>query len=193
MKKGIIGTIMAAIIVTSIFSTAVLAEDMGGTSMQQSTTAAPAAEMASETTQQGTANMNVELKFAGEKAALSDKTFTLILMDTNDQPISGAQVKVTFDMVKNGMNDMSMYDPEVVTLTPGSNAGEYTGDINLYNHGAWTAMVEYAANGKTQSTQLNFDVENSGPNWIVIGGFIGAVAVIIVTAAVLKKKKSAKA
>lgn len=192
MKKGIIGTIMAAIIVTSIFSTAVLADDMGSTAMQQSTTAAPAAEMSSESTQQGTSNTNVELRFAGEKAAMSDKTFKLILMDANSQPISGAQVKVTFDMVRNGMNDMSMHDPEVVALTPGSNAGEYTGDINLYNHGAWTAMVEYAANGKTQTTQLNFDVENSGPNWIVIGGFIGAVAVIIVTAAVLKKKKSAK-
>jgi len=40
---------------------------------------------------------------------------------------------------------------------------------------------------------LDFDVENSGPNWIVIGGFIGAVVVIIVTAAILKKKKSVKA
>ena len=137
--------------------------------------------------------MNIELRFAGEKAAMSDKTFKLLLMDANDQPISGAQVQVTFDMVRNGMNDMSMHDPEVVTLTPGSNAGEYTGDINLYNHGAWTATVEYTSNGKPQSTQLDFDVENSGPNWIVIGGFIGAVAVIIVTAAVLKKKKSAKA
>lgn len=193
MKKGIIGTIMAAIIVTSIFSSAVLAEDMGGTTMPQSTTAAPAAEMASESTQQDTVNMNIELRFAGEKAAMSDKTFMLILMDANDQPISGAQVQVTFDMVRNGMNDMSMHDPEVVTLTPGSNAGEYTGDINLYNHGAWTATVEYTSNGKPQSTQLDFDVENSGPNWIVIGGFIGAVAVIIVTAAILKKKKSAKA
>jgi|GEM_PF-1749537 len=193
MKKGIIGTIMAAVIVTSIFSSAVMASDMGSTAMPQSTTAAPAADMGSETAQQDASNTKAELKFAGEKAAMSDKTFKLILMDANSQPISGAQVKVTFDMVRNGMNDMSMHDPEVVTLTPGSNAGEYTGDINLYNHGAWTAMVEYAANGKTQSTQLNFDVENSGPNWIVIGGFIGAVAVIIVTAAILKKKKSAKA
>jgi len=152
MKKGIIGTIMAAIIVTSIFSSVVLAEDMGGTEMQQSTTAAPAAEMGSEATQQDTANTKVALRFAGEKAAMSDKTFTLILMDANDQPISGAQVQVTFDMVRNGMNDMSMHDPEVVTLTPGSNAGEYTGDINLYNHGAWTATVEYTSNGKPQST-----------------------------------------
>lgn len=195
MKKGIkgmVGAVLGVVIVISISSSFVLADTMGNTTMQQSTTAASTSASGNTATQQDPSNTTAELKFAGEKAAMSDKTFKLILMDANGQPITGAQVKITFDMVKNGMNDMSMYDPEVVTLTPGSNAGEYTGDINLYNHGAWTAMVEYAANGKTQSTQLNFDVENSGPNWIVIGGFIGAVAVIIVTAAVLKKKKSAK-
>jgi len=193
MTKRIMGTVMAVIIVTGIFSSAVMASDMGDTAMQESTTAAPKDTAGSETTQQDTSAMKAELRFAGEKAAMSDKSFTLILMDANDQPIIGAQVKVTFDMVRNGMNDMSMHDPEVITLTPGSTPGEYTGDINLYNHGAWTAMVEYTDNGKTQNTQLNFDVENSGPNWIVIGGFIGAVAVIIVTAAILKKKKTAKA
>ena len=196
MKKGIkgmVGAVLGVVIVISISSSFVLADTMGNTTMQQSTTAASTSASGNTATQQDPSNTTAELKFAGEKAAMSDKTFKLILMDANGQPITGAQVKITFDMVKNGMNDMSMHDPEVVTLAPGSQAGEYTGDINLYSHGAWSANIEYTSNGITQSTQVNFDVANSGPNWIIIGGFIGAVAVIIVAAAILKKKKSAKA
>jgi hypothetical protein len=45
-------------------------------------------------------------------------------------------------------------------------------------------------NGEKKEIKFDANVVSNGPNWVVIGGFIGIVAVIIIVAAV--KKKSSK-
>jgi hypothetical protein len=45
-------------------------------------------------------------------------------------------------------------------------------------------------NGEKKDIKFDVDVTSAGPNWVIIGGFIGIVAVIIIVAAV--KKKSSK-
>ena len=50
----------------------------------------------------------------------------------------------------------------------------------------------FNADGQEKNIDLAFNVQSAGPNWLIIGGFLGIIIVIIVIAA-LSKKKSIKA
>ena len=45
-------------------------------------------------------------------------------------------------------------------------------------------------NGEKKDIKFDVDVASGGPNWVVIGGFIGIVSLIIIVAAVKKKQSS---
>jgi uncharacterized membrane protein YdcZ (DUF606 family) len=85
--------------------------------------------------------------------------------------------------------DMNGKKPIEVSLE-NSKDGQYMGKINFTDKGKWVITANIMVNGEQKDVQFDADVVSSGPNWVVIGGFVGIVAVIIIVAAV--KKKSSK-
>lgn len=139
--------------------------------------------------------VKANLTFSSEKLKAGDNEFTLTLIDKNGQPLSDPNLEVTadmdrsMDMVGDGMkND----EPMMIELKEGSIEGEYTGMVNFSTTGKWIMKASFDNENETKSINFNFNVHSAGPNWIVIGGFAGAIALIIVIAGI-NKSKSKKA
>lgn len=73
-----------------------------------------------------------------------------------------------------------------------SEKGQYMGNINFTDKGKWIVTANLMVNGEKQNLQFDIYVANGGPNWIVIGGFIGIIALIIIVAAIKNKQGSSK-
>lgn len=139
--------------------------------------------------------INASIMFNSEEVITGSNDFTIILKDKDNQPISNADVKVTVEM--NSSMDMSSHDMEnsktmAAELKESSEKGEYIGSANFTDKGTWNVKTVFTVNGQDKNTTFNVDVVSSGPNWFIIGGFLGAIILIIVIAA-LKKKKAKSA
>ncbi|MBP1737562.1 MAG: hypothetical protein H6Q60_1443 [Oscillospiraceae bacterium] len=191
----------SAVFVTLMFllATAAFAADMD----MSSSTAESSATTEDSTAQSGmdmdgaqetqeesqTADYEVSIAFENDTVKTGSNEFTLTVKDSDGQPVTGAAVLVTFDMDRSSMDSMDMSDPLEVTLTE-AGGGEYTGTVELSDEGDWIADAEIVSGDTTYAQQLTFEVESAGPNMIVIGGFLGAIALIIVIAFLLKRKNA---
>ncbi len=140
-------------------------------------------------------SINASIMFNSEEVKTGNNDFTIMLKDKDNQPISNADVKVTVGM--DGSMDMSSHDmgdskTMSTELKEGSEKEEYVGSANFTDKGTWNVKTMFTANGQDKNTIFNVDVVSSGPNWFIIGGFLGAIVLIIVIAA-LKKKKAKSA
>lgn len=139
------------------------------------------------TTKKQVDGYTVSLAFDQNPIKIGNNDFKIVVMDSNEQPVSDAQITTTFDMDRSKMDTMGMDEPVVVTLKEGE-SGEYTGTVNLTKKGDWKAKTEFKIQDQTKNTQFDFSVITTGPNWIVIGGFIGFIVLVIIIAFIIKTR-----
>lgn len=181
MKKKTIRGIMAGLILTLGLSTAAFADGMGNMDM-------------SKGTEKSSNGINAELTFNKDnKAKTGNNDVMVTLHDNNNNEINNADVKVSAEMDKNsdmgGMN-MDKSKPIEAALEK-SGQGQYMGKIDFSDKGKWIVTATAIVNGEKRDIKFDVEVASTGPNWVVIGGFVGIVAVIIVVAAVKKQSKKA--
>ncbi|WP_411682711.1 FixH family protein [Clostridium thailandense] len=133
------------------------------------------------------------LILTGDKAKTGENELTLKLSDDKDKPITNADVKVSVEMDKGSMGDMSMSDSkaETVQFTKGHEDGEYVGTVKFSDKGKWKVKTSFAANNAEKMADFDVDVASAGPNWFIVGGFLVIAALIIVTAGISKRNKKA--
>ncbi|MCH3962728.1 MAG: FixH family protein [Clostridium sp.] len=177
MKSKLIKNSIMALFFTLILSAAVLA-DGSGTKIEKNVD-----------------GIKIDLISSGDTVNVGNNTLTIKLYDKKGQPLENANVKVTADMPKDNMDNMNMDDsePETVDFKEGHEKGEYTGALNFSDKGDWTIKTNFTAEGQEKMADFDIKVVSSGPNWFVIGGFLGAVVLIIIIAGILKNKKKASA
>ncbi|AJA48624.1 hypothetical protein CPAST_c25550 [Clostridium pasteurianum DSM 525 = ATCC 6013] len=177
MKKKLIKNVVLGLLFVLALSTTALA-DSDGTKIEKNVD-----------------GIKADLILSSDTLKTGDNELTIKLYDTKGQPIENANVKVTADMPGNNMDDMKMNNskPEAIDFKPGHEKGEYTGTVNFSDKGNWTIKTDFTAANQEKMADFDVKVSSSGPNWFVIGGFLGLVALIIIIAAVSKSKKKASA
>ncbi len=180
MKKKTIRGALLSLILTLGLSTAAFADGMGKMDMGKGT-------------EKSASGINAELTFNKDNKAKTGKNDVMItLHDDNNKEIDNADVKISAEMDKDsdmGSMDMDKSKP-IEAILESSGQGQYMGNIDFSDKGKWVITANATVNGEKKDIKFDVDVVSAGPNWIVIGGFVGIVAVIIVVAAI--KKKSSK-
>ena len=184
MKQKIVKFLAVIFILVLALPVVALAEGMG-TSM--TTPASTPSSTPADTTQ--TPAVNISLIFDKTPVKTGENSFKVVVEDSNKQPVTGAVINTTFDMDRNKMDTMGMKDPIVVTLIE-AKPGEYTGIVDLSKNGDWLAKSVLSINGKDANSEYDFTVQNAGPNLLVIGGFVGAIVIIVGIVLITKKKGS---
>lgn len=180
MKKKTFRSAVFGLIFTLGLSTTAFADGTGNMDMGKGT-------------EKSSNGINAELTFNKDNKAKTGKNEVMVtLHDGNDKEIENAQVKIIAEMDKNsdmgGMNMDKSKPIEAVLKNDGKN--QYMGNINLTDKGKWMVTAEVMVNGEMKDIKFDVDVLSGGPNWFVIGGFVGIVSVIILVAAVKKKQSS---
>ncbi len=177
MKKKTIRGAILSLILTLGLSTAAFAEGMGNMDMGKGT----------EKSMNG---INAELTFNKDNKAKTGKNDVMVtLHDDKDKEIDNATVKINAEMDNSSnMGGMNMDKSKPIEAAlESSGKGQYMGNIDFTDKGKWTVTANVMVNGEKKDIKFDVDVTSAGPNWVVIGGFVGIVAVIIVVAAVKKK------
>lgn len=180
MKKKTIRGAIAGLILTLGLSTAAFADGMGNMDM-------------SKGTEKSVSGINAELTFNKDNKVKTGKNDVMVtLHDDNNKEIENADVKISAEMDKNSdMGGMNMDKSKPIEAAlESSGKGQYMGNIEFTDKGKWIITANVMVNGEKKEIKFDANVVSNGPNWVVIGGFIGIVAVIIIVAAV--KKKSSK-
>jgi len=93
-----------------------------------------------------------------------------------------------------GGDGMEKDDPMMIEIKEGSMPGEYTGMVDFSNDGKWIINASFDNGDQAKTIDFDFDVQNAGqnagPNLFIIVGFAGVIALIIVIAAINKKKSN---
>ena len=145
------------------------------------------------------------LNFPTKKLKLGNNDFTITILDKNGKPLPNANLKVTAykddpngtssmtntsgsnDMAAMpGMSGMSASDMTIISLKSSSIKDKYTGMVNLKSTGKW--IVESTINVQGQEKTIDFNINVQTPNFLIIGIFSGVVVLILVIAAINKKK-----
>lgn len=132
------------------------------------------------------------LTFADEKLKTGNKAFTISFTDESGIPLSIENLQVTADMDRTkdmGNDGMDKKEPMMLDLQKGSQDGVYTGKVDLTNNGKWILNASFNLQSQPQAIAFDFDVMDSGPNWLIIGGFGGVILLILVIAVINKKSK----
>jgi hypothetical protein len=132
------------------------------------------------------------LIFANDKLKPGSNEFTISLLDKNGKPLSNANLKATLAMDNStdmtGMSGMTAENkPMMIDLKEGSKKGEYTGTVDFTSTGKWIIKSTFNVQGQAKNIDFNINVQKSGPNFLIIG-FAGVMVLIIVVAAINKKK-----
>ncbi|NAS17474.1 hypothetical protein GND98_006205 [Clostridium butyricum] len=178
MKKKTVRGAILSLILTLGMSTAAFADGM---------------DMGGNVTEKKIDGINVELSFQDEKVKTGKNEIMLNLHDSNDKEIEISNVSIIAKMADDSEMEMDMNMDEskpIEVNLESSEEGQYMGEIDFTDKGKWVVTANFVVDGKEKSLDFDVEVADGGPNWIVIGGFVGIVAVIIIVAAV--KKKSSK-
>jgi hypothetical protein len=82
-------------------------------------------------------------------------------------------------------------EAEVLTLMlePTMESGEYAGEVHFDASGEWMFNVHFTVNGEAAEVDFPVDIARTlALNYAVLAGFFGINAIVITTAAVLKRK-----
>ncbi len=140
-------------------------------------------------------NFKVKLLFKDGKPKTGTNDLYVRLADAANMPVEKAIVTLTVEMDKGSSMsmDMTTVKPVSVRLEEAKDAkGEYRGKMDFGYTGSWIASVGIEAGGAKNDTSFNVEVASGGPNWLVIGIFVGILAVIILLAAIRKIRASGK-
>ena len=148
--------------------------------------------------------LTVELSFGPEHAKTGNNPLIVKLHNAEGEPVSNSQVRVTASMPmdatrptstsSHSTTDMgSKADPLKMDLKAGREAGEYEGVVDFSNEGEWLVKVSFANAGQQKEVDFTVDVDavQSGPNWVILGGFVGVIGAVVVAAGVMKRKSAA--
>ncbi|MFT8350615.1 FixH family protein [Clostridium saccharoperbutylacetonicum] len=177
MKKKTIRGALAGLIFTLGLSTAALADGVGNMDMGKGT-------------EKSASGINAELTFNKDNKVKTGKNDVMVtLHDKNNKEVENAEVKISAEMDKNSdMGGMNMDKSKPIeAILESSGSGQYMGNIELTDKGKWVVTANVTVNGEKKDIKFDVDVVSAGPNWVVIGGFVGIVVVIIIVAAVKKK------
>lgn len=139
--------------------------------------------------------IKASLTFANEKLKSGSNEFTISLLDKNGLPLPNANLKVTADMDRStdmSGDGMEKDKPMMINLKEGSPKGEYSGMADFKTKGKWIVTATFDLQGQEKTIEFDVNVESSGPNFLIIGGF-SAVIVLIIVIAAINKKRSIKA
>lgn len=177
MKKKTIRGAIAGLIFTLGLSTAAFADGMGNMDMGKGT-------------EKSASGIKAELTFNKDNKVKAGKNDVMVtLHDDNNKEIQNAEVKISAEMDKNSdMGGMNMDKSKLIEATlESSGSGQYMSNIEFSDKGKWVVTANVTVNGEKKDIKFDVDVVSAGPNWVVIGGFVGIVVVIIIVAAVKKK------
>jgi hypothetical protein len=177
MKKKTIRGAIAGLIFTLGLSTAAFADGIGNMDMGKGT-------------EKSASGIKAELTFNKDNKVKTGKNDVMVtLHDDNNKEIQNAEVKISAEMDKNSdMGGMNMDKSKPIEAAlESSGSGQYMGKIEFTDKGKWGVTANVTVNGEKKDIKFDVDVVSAGPNWIVIGGFVGIVAVIIIVAVVKKK------
>jgi hypothetical protein len=180
MKKKTIRGAILSLVLTLGLSTAAFAAGMGDMDMGQGT-------------EKSANGINAELTFNKDNKVKTGKNDVMVtLHDSNNKEIEDADVKISAEMDKSSdMGGMNMDESKPIETTlESSGSGQYMGNIDFSDKGKWVVTANVMVNGEKKDIKFDAEVVSAGPNWGVIGGFIGIIAAIIVVAAVKKKQSS---
>ena len=180
MKKKTIRGAILSLILTLGLSTTAFADGMGNMDMAKGT-------------EKSVDGIKAELTFNKDNKVKTGKNDVMItLHDNNDKEIEKATVNISAEMDKSSdMGGMNMDESKPIEVTlENSEEGQYMGNIDFTDKGKWTVTANVMVNGEKKDIKFDVDVASGGPNWVVIGGFIGIVSIIIIVAAVKKKQSS---
>ena len=128
------------------------------------------------------------LTFNSDTFTKENNEFTISLLDQYGKPLTNANLKVTANMDQtssmSGMNDKAV----MIDLKDGSQAGEYTGMVDLKNNGKWIIEATFNDGSLQKTVNFDFEVHNTSINWMLIGGFAGVIILVIGVAAIFKIK-----
>lgn len=133
--------------------------------------------------------IKIDLILSGDTVNVGSNTLTIKLYDKKGQPLENADVKVTADMPEDNMNNMNDSKPKTVDFKAGHEKGEYTGTLNFSDKGDWKIKINFTTESQEKMADFDVKVVSFRPNWFVIGGFLGAVVLIIIIAGISKNKK----
>ncbi|GKU27556.1 hypothetical protein CFOLD11_43830 [Clostridium folliculivorans] len=173
MRKKTIRGLVVSLMLVLVSSTTALADEMNmGKAISKSVD-----------------GITAELSFKDEEAKTGKDQIMITLHDSNDKEIDNADVTIIAKMPQDDSMKMDSNKPITIKLEK-SEKGQYMGDINFTDKGKWTVTADITVQGEKKSMDFDVNVVSGGPNWIIIGGFLGAIVLIIVVAAI--KKKQAK-
>ncbi|MBU3215352.1 FixH family protein [Clostridium estertheticum] len=137
--------------------------------------------------------VKASLTFTNEKLKPGKNEFTISLLDKNEKPLTNSNLKITVAMDNStdmkGMSGMTAENtPMIIDLKEGSKKGEYTGMVDFKSKGQWIIKSTFDANGQAKNIDLGVNVQSAGPNFLILGVFAGVVVLILVIAAINKKK-----
>lgn len=79
-------------------------------------------------------------------------------------------------------------EPLKVSLEPGHEPGEYSGEILLDGSGAWIFSIHFTVDGQMTEVEIPIEVAGAVSKPGILAGFFGINAALIATAAVMKRK-----
>ena len=97
-------------------------------------------------------------------------------VDDHDQANSG------------GHGEMAHGEPAEVALVASPTTGEYTGQVSFSDTGQWLLKVNFMANGEVKETTFVVEAAQNASRWLAINGFLGLNALVILAAAITKRK-----
>ena len=129
------------------------------------------------------------LTFKNEKVKTGSNEFSILLHDSNNQPITNAKVRITMSMDKtSNMGGMEEAKPVMIELKESGEKGQYSGTADFTTKGKWIIKTNFTMQGIEKSVDFNVTASSSGPNWLIIGGFLGVIALVLLIAGINKKK-----
>lgn len=156
----------------------------------------------------------VRLAVASGGAQVGHNKLNIQISDAQGAPINNASITVIAEYFKEAVTSTSDHgmgtatekkgDQSVpaqvavrtvkVVFKAGHEAGEYEGEIELDEAGHWMIKVVFLQQQQEKSAAFEVEVNasKSGPNWFVLMGFAGIIAVLITTAALTRNRNTKK-
>jgi len=146
-------------------------------------------------------NIQVEFVTPADGSVVGDNSVAVQLKDTSTgQPVVRDSVRVQLVMdagdtaMSHGGMGMSAQDPITLDLKAVKEVpGSFAGKVNFRNTGDWKARVAVDPRGIQAPLTFSVRVGSAGPNWLVIGGILAIIALVIGGIVVAMKRKTPSA
>jgi len=146
-------------------------------------------------------NIQVEFVTPADGSVVGDNSVAVQLKDTSTgQPVVRDSVRVQLVMdagdtaMSHGGMGMSAQDPITLDLKAVKEVpGSFAGKVNFRNTGDWKARVALDPQGIQAPLTFSVRVGSAGPNWLVIGGILAIIALVIGGIVIAMKRKTPSA